>query len=89
MSNVNIQIRKKFHLFKKRKKFRKLQSLRGVYDNIALKFVFKDGSIQMLNTNPSFFIKNNKEKHDIGDILKNINSIRHDLGAVDYEILTS
>lgn len=87
--NMNIEIKKKFHLFKKRKKYRKLQTLKGDYDNVALKFIFKDGSIQLMNTNPSFFIKNNKEKHEIGDILKNVNSLKHDLGAVDYEILTN
>ena len=86
--HIKIQIRKKFILFKKRKKYHKLQGLKGNYDNITLKFMFKDGSFQILNTNPSFFLNANGQRLDVGTILKNINSIRHDLGANDYKILT-
>lgn len=78
--------KKPYYPFKERMNFKKLIKCNGDYSNLSITFKYADGSIKTLDTNEEFF-KNEKNKPlSLTSIIENINSLKHDFQAVEYNL---
>ena len=81
------KIKNNFIVFARRQEYNKLVTMRGNYTDMTIKFIYPNGSHKLMRCNPQFFADHKSKKLRVDEILRRINTIKHDEGAKYFSLI--